>query len=138
MALIQQLTFPVRGDDRGLLVPIEANRILPFEIRRIYYLYRTTAGVRRGLHAHHKLHQAAVCIQGSCNFLLDNGREEATVRLENPAQALLIEPMVWHEMFDFSDDAVLLVLADDHYDESDYIRTRAEFDRLIGLKPHHL
>ncbi len=134
MALIKKLSFPVRGDHRGLLVPIEANQILPFQIRRVYYLFKTSKGVRRGLHAHHKLHQAAVCIQGSCKFLLDDGSEQEIVQLDNPGEALLIEPMVWHEMFDFSDDAVLLVLADDHYDESDYIRARAEFDRLVGLK----
>jgi dTDP-4-dehydrorhamnose 3,5-epimerase-like enzyme len=133
MALIQQLSFPVRGDHRGLLVPIEANDILPFQIRRIYYLFKTSPGVRRGLHAHHKLRQAAVCIQGRCKFLLDDGSEQQIVQLDNPAEALLIEPMVWHEMFDFSENAVLLVLADDHYEESDYIRVRAEFDRLVGV-----
>ena len=121
-----------------MLVPIEANQILPFQIRRIYYMFKTSVGVRRGLHAHHKLRQAAVCIQGNCKFLLDDGKEQATVSLDDPAEALLIEPMIWHEMFDFSDDAVLLVLADDHYDESDYIRARTEFDRLIGIKPDRL
>jgi len=130
MALVKKLDFPVRGDERGLLVPIETGRDIPFDICRIYYLYMTTSGVRRGLHAHHKLRQAAICVQGHCSFLLDDGKEQATVLLNTPSQGLMIEPMVWHEMFDFSDDAVLLVLADAPYEEADYIRSRVEFDQL--------
>jgi dTDP-4-dehydrorhamnose 3,5-epimerase-like enzyme len=136
MALVEKLDFLVRGDERGFLVPIEPGRDLPFEIRRIYYLYNTISGIRRGLHAHHKLRQAAACLRGHCTFLLDDGHEQANVILNSPSQALMIEPMVWHEMFDFSDDAVLLVLADGPYDEADYIRSRTEFDRLAArLRP---
>lgn len=130
MALVQKIDFSVRGDHRGRLVPIESGGDVPFEIRRVYYMYATTSGVRRGLHAHQKLRQLAICIQGQCTFLLDDGKQQATVILNSPAQGLMIEPMVWHEMYDFSEGAVLLVLADDHYEEADYIRTRETFDRL--------
>jgi dTDP-4-dehydrorhamnose 3,5-epimerase-like enzyme len=134
MAILQYLDFPIRGDERGLLVPVEANQVLPFEIQRVYYLFGTKSGVRRGLHAHRKLRQAAVCICGSCSFLLDDGKESVTVRLDSPSRAVLVEPLVWHEMFDFSIDAVLLVLANDHYDERDYIRSRQEFNRLVNSR----
>lgn len=131
MSLVQKLNFAVRGDERGFLVPIEANRTVPFEIKRVYYLYATKPDVRRGLHAHIKLRQAAVCVHGCCSLLLDDGHKQEIIQLDDPSQGILIESMVWHEIFDFSQDAVLLVFADGYYDESDYIRARKEFDRLI-------
>lgn len=131
MALVEIIDLAVRGDERGLLVPVEGGTDIPFQIRRIYYLYGTNPGVRRGLHAHRRLRQAAICVRGRCNMLLDDGHNKATVMLDSPSRALMIEPMIWHEMFDFSNDAVLLVLANDLYDEGDYIRSRAQFDQLV-------
>ena len=122
----------VRGDERGSLVAIEPGGGAPFAIARVYYLYGTVAGVRRGLHAHRRLRQMAVAVRGSCTMLLDDGARRASIRLDDPATALLLEPMVWHEMSDFSPDCVLMVLADAGYDEADYIRDREEFASLAG------
>lgn len=122
----------VHGDERGSLVAIESGAGAPFTIARVYYLYGTVAGVPRGLHAHRRLRQLAVAVSGSCTMLLDDGVESVSVRLDDPATALLLEPMVWHEMSDFSADSVLMVLADAVYDEADYIRDRGEFAALAG------
>ncbi|MBY0444404.1 MAG: FdtA/QdtA family cupin domain-containing protein [Burkholderiales bacterium] len=115
------------GDERGSLVALEEEKNIPFPIKRVYYLFGTKEGVRRGFHAHKKLKQVAIALRGSCRFLLDDGKEKIELLLDNPAQGLLIESCVWREMYDFSEDCVLMVLADNHYDESDYIRNYEEF-----------
>lgn len=115
------------GDDRGALVALEDQKNVPFPIRRVYYLFATKPNVRRGLHAHHNLKQMIIAVRGSCRFLLDNGSERVELLLDNPAQGLIIESMVWREMYEFSEDCVLMVLADSHYDETDYIRDYKEF-----------
>jgi dTDP-4-dehydrorhamnose 3,5-epimerase-like enzyme len=121
------LPLTVRGDARGRLVAIEGERDLPFAIARVYYVYGTTTGVDRGLHAHHKLRQLAVAVTGSCTMLLDDGKARFPVRLDDPGVGLTLPPMVWHVMSDFSPDCVLMVLADAVYDEADYIRDYDEF-----------
>ena len=126
------ISLTVHGDDRGSLVAIEPGSGAPFAIARVYYLYGTVAGVTRGLHAHRRLRQMAVAVRGSCTMLLDDGAASASVSLDDPATALLLEPMVWHEMSGFSPDCVLMVLADAAYDEADYIRDRDEFAALAG------
>ena len=126
----QWITFPSRGDARGLLVPMEASKQVPFEIRRVYALVRLQPGLPRGAHAHRALRQVIVALAGSCRVRLDDGRAQTDVMLDDPARGLMLEPMVWHEMADFSPDCVLLVLADAHYDEADYLRDRGEFLRL--------
>ena len=123
MSLVKIIDFKSLGDSRGNLISLEANRNIPFAIKRIYYLFSTNMEERRGLHAHKELKQVAVALHGSCRFLLDDGVEKQEVKLNNPQQGLLIESFVWREMFDFSDDCVLMVLADNYYDESDYIRS---------------
>jgi dTDP-4-dehydrorhamnose 3,5-epimerase len=120
----------VRGDERGRLVAVEQLRDVPFNIRRVYYIYGTSAEVGRGFHAHRSLHQFGICVSGSCRMVLDDGETRHDIRMEGPQQGLHIDPMVWHEMYDFSPDCVLLVLADAPYDEDDYIRDYAEFRRL--------
>ncbi|APJ16129.1 TPA: WxcM-like domain-containing protein [Aeromonas hydrophila] len=120
--LIKLLDFNILGDERGQLVAIEGNRQIPFDIKRVYYLFGTKPGVARGFHAHKKLKQLAVCIKGSCRFVMDDGDNKEEVILSTPDKGLLIDAMQWHEMYDFSDDCVLMVLADQLYDESDYIR----------------
>jgi len=122
MSLINLIDFPVLGDGRGDLVALEANCHIPFEIKRVYYIYGTAQGVARGFHAHKALKQVAICLKGYCRFVLDDGSERVEVLLNNPAQGLLIESFMWREMYDFSEDCVLMVLADQLYDESDYIR----------------
>lgn len=119
---IEIITFPEYGDDRGTLIVLEQNKKIPFDIKRIYYMFDTQEGIRRGFHAHKKTRQLAIPVKGQCKILLDDGFEKAEVCLKEPGRGVMIEPMIWHEMYDYSEDCVLLVLADDFYDESDYIR----------------
>jgi len=126
--------FKVRGDDRGSLIAVEGNKDIPFDIKRVYYIFGTKEGVVRGLHAHKKLRQILICVSGSCNILLDDGKERQEVSLEDASLGLEIGPGIWHEMKDFSMDAVLLVLASEHYDESDYIRDYKTFLATVGSK----
>lgn len=124
---IRFLQLQAHGDDRGALIALEEGRNVPFTVRRVYYMFDTKPDVRRGMHAHRNLRQLVVAVRGSCRFLLDDGVEQIEVVLDNPAQGILLESMVWREMYDFSEDCVLMVLADTLYDESDYIRDRAVF-----------
>lgn len=125
--LTKVINFKTNGDDRGSLIAIEDNHNVPFDIKRVYYIFGTKEGVRRGFHAHINLKQLAICVSGSCKFLLDDGKIKEHVELSSPNQGLLIEGLIWREMFDFSQDCVLMVLADDYYNEDDYIRDYDEF-----------
>ncbi|MUK49022.1 sugar 3,4-ketoisomerase [Aliivibrio fischeri] len=127
MNLINLIEFDVIGDERGNLVVLEGNKNIPFDIKRIYYLYGMKNDLPRGFHAHKKLLQVAVCISGSCKILMDNGVNKEVVKLNSPKCGLLIDKMQWHEMFDFSDGCILMVMASDYYDESDYIRDYKAF-----------
>ena len=100
------INFKSLGDERGLLISLEQNRNIPFEIKRIYYIFKTKRDVIRGYHAHKNLKQVAVCISGTCKFLLDNGKKKINVLLDSPSKGLLIDEMIWHEMYDFSEDCV--------------------------------
>lgn len=126
--------FQQHGDERGQLVALEEFKDIPFEIKRVYYMYDTGEGVHRGFHAHKSLEQILICIHGSCKILLDNGSEKKIVSLEKPYEGLYIANDMWREMYDFSEDAVLLVLASDYYNESDYIRNYDEFLSFINEK----
>ncbi len=127
---ITTFNFPIRGDDRGSLVAIEESLDIPFPLRRVYYIFNTGHDVRRGSHAHHTLRQVLVCVHGSCKIRLDDGRERAEVVLDRASTGILVDRMIWHEMYDFSEDCVLLALASDLYDEGDYIRNYDEFAAL--------
>lgn len=120
-----------RGDHRGSLIAIEAMADIPFEIARVYYLYDTTPDAARGFHAHRALNQFAVCVAGSCDMVLDDGEVRTTVRLDDPATGLVIGPSIWREMHDFAPGTVLMVLADRHYDEHDYIR---DYDAFLAWR----
>ena len=126
--------FQQHGDQRGQLVALEQFKDIPFEIKRVYYMYDTGEGVHRGFHAHKSLEQILICIHGSCKVLLDNGSEKKIVSLEKPYEGLYIANDMWREMYDFSRDAVLLVLASDYYNEEDYIRDYEEFMEFINMK----
>ena len=119
--------FQPHGDDRGQLVALEEFKDIPFKIKRVYYMYDTVTDVRRGFHAHKALEQILICIHGSCKILLDNGHEKKVIPLEKPYEGLYVANNMWREMYDFSPDAVLLVLASELYDESDYIRNYEDF-----------
>ncbi len=123
--------FQQHGDDRGQLVALEEGKDIPFEIKRVYYMYDTGEGVRRGYHAHKSLEQILICIHGSCKILMDNGEEKKIVSLEKPYEGLYISNNIWREMFDFSPDAVLMVLASDFYNEEDYIRNYEDFLEFV-------
>ena len=124
-----------RGDERGALVVAEANRECPFPIVRVYWVFGSQPEVRRGYHSHRKTRQMAICVAGACTFLMDDGIRNETIRLASLETGLIIEPGVWHEMFDFTPDCVLLVLADSPYDESDYIRSREQFAKILRQRP---
>lgn len=131
---VVKYAFQQHGDERGQLVALEEFKDIPFEIKRVYYMYDTGQDVHRGFHAHKSLEQILICIHGSCKILLDNGTEKKIVSLESPYEGLYVSNDMWREMYDFSTDAVLLVLASDYYTEDDYIRNYDEF--LDYIKKH--
>lgn len=126
--------FPPHGDDRGQLIAIEEGRDLPFDVKRVYYIYDTLPEVRRGFHAHRCLEQILICVSGSCKIHLDDGHDTAEVVLDVPTKGLYIANDMWREMYDFTPGAVLLVLASEYYDEKDYIRNYEDFLRMIREK----
>ncbi len=124
--------FQPHGDERGQLIAVEEGKDIPFEIKRIYYMYDTVEGVVRGHHAHKTLEQILICVHGSCKIRLDNGREKKVVALEKPYEGLYVSNNMWREMYDFSSDAVLMVLASELYIEDDYIRDYEEFVQYVS------
>tara|TARA_B110000208_G_scaffold127789_1_gene155435 strand:+ start:3780 stop:4178 length:399 start_codon:yes stop_codon:yes gene_type:complete len=122
------INFKPLGDERGSLIAIEAEKSVPFQVRRVYYIFGIKAGVERGFHAHKALNQVAVAVTGSCEMVLDDGESKAAVLLNSPEKGVLIGPGMWRVMRNFTPDCVLLVLADQHYDEADYIR---DYDQFI-------
>lgn len=126
MSLIRMVELPAFGDGRGDLVSIEAGIHIPFAIQRVYCLYNL-GDHPRGMHAHRQLQQLAFCVHGSCRFVLDDGMIKEDVVLSEPSKGLLIGNLIWREMHDFTDDCVIMVLASEHYDESDYIRNYEVF-----------
>ncbi|MCD9475612.1 sugar 3,4-ketoisomerase [Photobacterium phosphoreum] len=131
MQLIRLIEFNDLGDERGSLISLEQNENIPFAIKRIYYIYNTKENNSRGFHAHKNLQQVAVCVKGSCRFILDNGKSRESVILDKPNIGLYIDSMKWREMHDFSEDCVLIVIASHHYDEADYIRNYGDFLNVI-------
>ena len=121
------IDLEIKGDSRGSLIALESLKNVPFAIQRVYYIFGTKPGITRGYHAHKSLRQLAICVSGRCKFLLDDGTQKNIIELNAPSQGLLIEGCVWREMYDFTSDCVLMVLANNNYDESDYIRSYDEF-----------
>jgi hypothetical protein len=113
-----EIQLPTHGDARGKLTVIDS--ILPFPVVRVYYIYGCSDEPRGG-HRHRKTRQALACVSGSCAIDWSNGAESGTSRLDSPETLLILEPEDWHVMRDFSPDAVLLVLASEHFDPEDYI-----------------
>ena len=132
MSLIKTISFKPLGDGRGSLVSLEGNESVPFDIKRVYYIFDTKEGVSRGFHAHRNLKQVAVCVTGSCRFVLDNGKSREEIILDSATTGLVIEDLTWREMHDFSADCVLMVLASEYYNESDYIRDYQEFLKAVN------
>ncbi len=130
MTSYKLIDFKTLGDERGSLIAIEEGYNAPFKIKRVYYIFDTKKGVERGFHAHINLKQIAIAVKGSCTFVLDDGQKREEKKLDNPNQGLFIEGLIWREMKDFSKDCVLVVLASEKYDESDYIR---DYDRFLKV-----
>lgn len=130
-SLINLINFEILGDDRGSLIALESNMTIPFEVKRVYYIFGTKIGVSRGFHAHRDLLQIAICVHGKCRILLDDGGQREQVWLDTPTKGLLIGNMIWREMHDFSSDCVLMVLASGHYNPNDYIRDYEKFQTML-------
>lgn len=124
------IDLPRIPERRGSLTFIEGSRHIPFDIARVYYLYDVPASASRAGHAHHRLIQVIIASSGSFNVNLDNGFEKTTVRLDRPFRGLLLQPMVWRTIDNFSGGAMCLVLASIPYDEADYIRDYRQFLRI--------
>ena len=119
--------FNVLGDYRGQLVALEENRNIPFDLKRVFYIFGTQEGVSRGNHSHYKTKQFLVAVNGSCKVTLDNVKRKEIFDLNKPNLGLFQDALVWGTMHDFSNDCVLMVLADEYYDASDYITDYNKF-----------
>lgn len=126
------IQMPVFGDERGKLVALEGNIDIPFAIQRVYYIYDTLPEQERGKHAHRSLEQIIVAIDGSCQFVLDDGHERQEIWLNRPDIGLYIGKNIWREMRHFSYGCKLMVLASQHYNESEYIRDYEEFLKEVN------
>lgn len=137
MSRIEQckiIDLPKITDPRGNLSFIEGGRHIPFEIKRVYYLYDVPGGSDRGSHAHKKLHQFIVAMSGSFDVVLDDGKEKKRFHLNRSYYGLYVCPMMWRDLDNFSSGAVCMVLASEHYDEADYIRDYQQFVNLVGTE----
>jgi len=120
------------GDERGSLIAFEENHNVPFDIKRVFYIYGTQENIPRGQHAHYKTKQLLVAVHGGCKVTLDNGKEKKTYTLNKPNIGLLQNALIWGTMHDFTEDCILMVFADTYYDESDYIRDYDKFLKEIS------
>jgi hypothetical protein len=126
----KMVSLPRIIDPRGSLTFLEGGRHVPFEIKRIFYLYDVPTEEGRGAHAHRALQQFLVCLAGSFDVAVDDGEFQARIHLNRPWKGLLIPPMIWAAEVNFDPGSVCLVLASAPYDEADYIRNHAEFLKL--------
>lgn len=126
------LDFNELGDERGSLVVIEGNKDIPFEIKRVFYIYGSDENVVRGLHANRDSEFVLVNVSGSCNVIIKDGKgNEEIVKLDKPRKGVYLPKMIWKEMVNFSKDSVLLCLASTHYNDEEYIRDYEEFENEI-------
>ncbi|WP_082668503.1 sugar 3,4-ketoisomerase [Tepidimonas taiwanensis] len=129
------IDLPKISDPRGNLTFIESNRHIPFEIRRVYYLYDVPGGAERGGHAHKTLHQFLIAMSGSFDVVLDDGRNKKRVHLNRSYYGLYICPMIWRELDNFSSGSVCMVLSSNFYNESDYYRSYEEYLAALEMSP---
>ena len=130
----RMVDLPKITDPRGNLTFIEGNRHVPFDIRRVYYLYDVPGGAERGGHAHKDLHQLIIAMSGSFDVVLDDGKNKQRIHLNRSYNGLYVCPMIWRELDNFSSGSVCMVLASNHYDESDYYRDYNEFITAVDKK----
>ena len=122
----------VLGYNRGQLVAIEGGGDVPFDIKRVFYIYGVQKKVSRGVHSHYKTKQYLIAVNGSCKVTLDNGKTKQTFDLDEPNKGLFQDALIWGTMHDFSDDCVLLVFANDHYKSEDYIADYSKFLEVVN------
>ena len=118
----------------GNLTVVENSQLVPFDIKRVFYIYDVPGGEERGGHSHKQLQQVIVAISGAFDVFLDEGINQRSITLNRPYQGLLVAPGIWSKQQNFSSGSVCLVLASDHYNENDYVRDYDEFKRLTSAK----
>lgn len=123
--------FDDLGDDRGKLVVIEGGQAIPFEIKRVFYIYDSDDTVVRGQHANRESEFVLINVAGKSKVRITDGEEEIIVELDRPMTGVYIPKMIWKDMYDFSEDSILLVLASTHYDGTEYIRDYEEYLKEI-------
>ncbi len=132
---VKMLEFPEHGDERGHLVVVEGESEVPFKMARCFYIYGSDSDVVRGMHANKRSQFVLINVAGKSKVRVKDGEgNEAVYNLDKPHTGLYLPQMVWKEMYDFSPDSVLLVIASEHYDPEEYIRTYDEFEKLIAEK----
>lgn len=130
---VQMLEFPQHGDERGHLVVVEGMKDIPFEIKRMFYIYGSDTNVVRGRHANRKSEFVLINVAGQSKVRVDDGRgNEAVFSINRPHTGLYLPKMVWKDMYDFSPDSVLLVLSNEAYDPQEYIRDYDDFVREVN------
>ena len=133
MRNVQMLEFPQRGDERGHLVIVEGMKDVPFEIKRIFYIYGSDSAVVRGQHANRKSEFVLINVAGSSKVNVKDGKgNEAIFCLNRPHTGIYLPQMVWKDMYDFSEDSVLLCLSSEHYDPEEYIRDYDTFVKIVN------
>ena len=133
MELVQMLEFSQHGDERGQLVIVEGNKDIPFDIKRIFYIYGSDREVIRGQHANQKTRFVLINVAGTSKVRVKDGKgNEAVFSLNRQHTGIYLPTMIWKEMYDFSEDSVLLCLASEHYDANEYIRDYTEFEEYIN------
>ena len=126
------LNFGDLGDERGKLVVVEGDKDIPFKIERVFYIYGSDSEVIRGQHANRESEFVLINVGGTSKVRIDNGHTEAIIELNKPMMGLYIPTMVWKDMYDFSEDSILLVLASTHYNGQEYIRDYEEYKKEMG------
>lgn len=126
------IQFSDFGDERGKLVVVEGGIGIPFEIKRVFYIYESDSTVVRGQHANKDSEFVLINVSGESKIRITDGKEELIVELNRPMMGLYIPKMIWKDMYDFSSDSVLLVLASTHYDGNEYVRNYDEYVKLIN------
>lgn len=130
---VEMLEFSQKGDERGHLVIVEGNKDIPFDIKRIFYIYGSDANVVRGQHANKKTEFVLINVAGQSKVKVKDGKgNEAIFSLNRPHTGIYLPKMVWKDMYDFSEDSVLLVLASEHYDPDEYIRSYDDFVKIVS------
>lgn len=129
------IEFQQKGDDRGHLVIVEGNQDIPFEIKRVFYIYGSDANVIRGQHANYDTEFVLINVAGTSKVRVTDGEKEQIINLDRPHIGIYLPKLVWKDMYDFSEDSVLLCLASEHYNSKEYIRDYDEYLQVMkGLK----